>query len=78
MKSRKKLAWIVGGIWLTLNLMAVYFLKPDVAYIPVIIISVLAFMFLTAVYIGGIVYKDWIKSAHFQPDLFKLGNKDET
>lgn len=70
MKSRKLKAWIVGTIILVLNLIAIYFIKPDVVYVPVISFSIGSIVFLAVSYIGGTVYKDWIKSKHFRTELF--------
>lgn len=70
MKSRKLIAWIVGGIWLIGNLIVIYIFKPDVNYIPVIMLSVGSFILLTAAYIGGTVYKDLIKSKYFRSEFF--------
>jgi hypothetical protein len=75
MKSRKLIAWIVGGTWLTINLLAIYVFKPTSDYVPIVLMSIGAFIFLTCVYIGGTVYKDWIKSKHFRPEFFNGKNE---
>ena len=77
MKSRKVIAWIVGGLWLTIILVSMFIFKPDESYVPVVMLSIGSFIFLTVAYIGGTVYKDWIKSKHFRPELFINGKEDE-
>ena len=69
MKGRKATAWIVGTIWLTIITILILFFNPDPAYASFFIIVVGCFSFLTAAFIGCTVWKDYIKSAHFQKDL---------
>lgn len=70
MNGRKAIAWIVGLIWLSLILALIFFVKVPAEWVPVVLSIVAAGLLLTVAFIGGTVWKDWIKSVHFRTELY--------
>jgi putative effector of murein hydrolase len=69
-KGRKATAWIIAIIWLSLFVLAIFLFKPESGWSTFFITVIGCFTLMTICYIGGTVWKDYIKSAHFRPELF--------
>ena len=70
MKGRKAIAWIVSIIWLSAFIGSIYLFKPPVEWATLFIFILGCFTLITIAFIGGTIWKDWIKSKHFKPELF--------
>lgn len=70
LQGRKVTAWIVGIVWMTLVSILILIFNIEAGWAPYFIATITCFTFLTTVFIGGTVWKDYIKSKHFKPELF--------
>jgi hypothetical protein len=70
LQGRKFWSWIVGVIFLVTMVIVVIIGALDPAYVSYFIAVIACFTLLTMAFIGGTVWKDYIKSKHFKPELF--------